>query len=47
MVREILPGVARVLLPYSMVIVAALIVAEASLSFLGLGVQQPNPSGAT
>ena len=44
MVREILPGVARVLLPYSMVIVAALIVAEASLSFLGLGVKQPNPS---
>ncbi len=44
MVKEILPGVMRVLLPYSMVIVAALIVAEASLSFLGLGVQQPNPS---
>ena len=44
MVRELLPGVARVLLPYTMVIVASLIIAAASLSFLGLGVQAPNPS---
>lgn len=44
MVKELLPGVLRVLVPYAMVIVAALIVAEASLSFLGLGIQAPNPS---
>jgi peptide/nickel transport system permease protein len=42
--REILPNVIRPLLSYSMVIVASLIVAEASLSFLGLGIQAPNPS---
>ena len=44
MAKELLPGVLRVVLPYAMVIVAALIVAEASLSFLGLGVQAPTPS---
>ena len=33
----------RVVLPYAMVIVATLIVAEASLSSLGLGVQAPTP----
>lgn len=42
--REILPSVARRLIGYSMVIVATLIVAEASLSFLGLGIKPPNPS---
>ena len=44
LVREILPNVARPLLSYSTVIVAALIVAEASLSFLGLGIKPPSPS---
>ncbi|MFE4668134.1 ABC transporter permease [Streptomyces sp. NPDC056716] len=44
MVRELLPGVARVLLPFSGVIVAALIIAGASLSFLGLGVPPPAPT---
>ncbi|GAA0712361.1 ABC transporter permease [Dactylosporangium roseum] len=44
MVRELLPGVARVLLPFSGVIVAALIIAAASLSFLGLGVPPPAPT---
>lgn len=42
--RELVPGVFRVLAPYAMVIVASLIVAEASLSFLGLGIQAPAPS---
>lgn len=44
MVRELLPNVLLPLLSYSMVIVSVLIVAEASLSFLGLGVQAPEPS---
>lgn len=44
MVRELLPGVARVLLPFSGIIVAALIIAGASLSFLGLGVPPPAPT---
>jgi peptide/nickel transport system permease protein len=42
--REVLPNVLRPLLSYSMVIVASLIVAEASLSFLGLGIKAPTPS---
>jgi peptide/nickel transport system permease protein len=42
--REVLPNVARPLLSYSMVIVASLIVAEASLSFLGLGIKPPTPT---
>jgi peptide/nickel transport system permease protein len=44
MFREILPNVAKPLLSFSMVIVAFLIIAEAGLSFLGLGIQPPNPS---
>lgn len=44
MVRELLPNVILPLISYGFVIVAALIVAEASLSFLGLGIQQPSPS---
>lgn len=44
MVRELLPNVILPLLSYGMVIVSVLIVAEASLSFLGLGIQAPQPS---
>jgi len=44
MTRELLPNVVLPLASYGMVMVSVLIVAEASLSFLGLGVQQPNPS---
>lgn len=44
MLRELLPNIVRPLISYSMVIVASLIVAEASLSFLGLGIQAPQPS---
>lgn len=42
--KELVPNVMEPLLAYSTVIVAALIVAEASLSFLGLGIQPPDPS---
>ncbi|WP_228639720.1 ABC transporter permease [Microtetraspora sp. AC03309] len=44
MVRELLPNVLLPLASYGMVIVSVLIVAEASLSFLGLGIQPPDPS---
>ena len=43
-VQELLPNVAPPLVSYGLVLMALLIVAEASLSFLGLGVQPPNPS---
>lgn len=43
-VRDIMPIVLRGLSGYAMVIVAGLIVGEASLSFLGLGIQEPAPS---
>ncbi|ASR36261.1 ABC transporter permease [Prauserella marina] len=44
MTRELLPNVLLPLASYAMVIVSVLIVAEASLSFLGLGIQAPDPS---
>ncbi|MGJ3507655.1 ABC transporter permease [Enemella sp. A6] len=44
MFKEIMPNVLLPLLSYSMVVVSALIVAESSLSFLGLGIQPPQPS---
>lgn len=42
--RELLPNVARPLLTYSFIVVAVLIVAEASLSYLGVGIQRPTPT---
>jgi peptide/nickel transport system permease protein len=42
--RELLPNVAPPLVSYGLVLMALLIVAEASLSYLGLGVQPPDPS---
>lgn len=42
--RELIPNVTLPLLSYAFIIVAVLIVAEASLSFLGLGIQRPEPS---
>lgn len=42
--RELLPNVALPMISYAFVIAAVLIVAEGSLSFLGLGLQQPQPS---
>lgn len=44
MFRELLPSVAIPLASLGMVIISVLIVAEASLSFLGLGIQPPDPS---
>ena len=44
MTRELLPNVLLPLASYAMVMVSVLIVAEASLSFLGLGIQAPAPS---
>jgi peptide/nickel transport system permease protein len=44
MVLELLPNVLLPLASYGMVMISVLIVAEASLSFLGLGVQPPDPS---
>lgn len=41
---EILPNVALPLLSYAFIIVAVVIVAEGSLSFLGVGIQRPIPS---
>lgn len=44
LVRELLPNVAMPLLSYAFIVAAVLIVAEGSLAFLGLGLQQPAPS---
>jgi peptide/nickel transport system permease protein len=44
MLRELLPNVALPLASYGMVMISVLIVAEASLSFLGLGIKPPEPS---
>lgn len=43
-VRELLPNVLLPMLSYAMVLVSVLIVAEASLSFLGLGTPPPSPT---
>jgi peptide/nickel transport system permease protein len=44
LLREVLPSVLRPVLALAVVIVASLMVAEASVSFLGLGVRPPTPS---
>lgn len=44
MLRELLPNVALPVAAFGVVIISVLIVAEASLSFLGLGIQPPQPS---
>lgn len=44
MVREIAPNVALPLASLGMVMISVMIVAEASLSFLGLGIQPPSPT---
>lgn len=43
-VRELLPNVIPPVLAYAIILMATLITAEASLSFLGLGLQPPTPS---
>ena len=42
--RELAPNVVRPLLAYGSIIIAVLIVAEASLSYLGVGIQPPTPT---
>ncbi|MGW3468402.1 ABC transporter permease [Saccharopolyspora sp. NPDC000995] len=42
--RELVPSVAMSVLSYAFIVVAVLIVAEASLSFLGLSIQRPEPT---
>lgn len=42
--RELLPNVLPALASYGFVVMALLIVAEASLSYLGLSIQRPNPT---
>lgn len=44
LLREVAPNVALPVLSYSFVVGAVLIVAEASLSFIGLGIQRPDPT---
>lgn len=44
MLRELAPNVALPLAALGMVMISVLIVAEASLSFLGLGIQPPTPT---
>ncbi|MGI9824996.1 ABC transporter permease [Agromyces sp. Marseille-Q5079] len=44
LLREILPNVVPTIAAYLPLVIAALIVAEGSLSFLGLGVPPPTPS---
>ncbi|MBF8186298.1 ABC transporter permease [Nonomuraea sp. K274] len=43
-VRELLPNVALAIIPLGMIYISALIVAEASLSFLGIGIRPPQPT---
>jgi peptide/nickel transport system permease protein len=42
--KELMPNVILPIISYAFIIVAVLIVAEGSLAFLGLGLQQPKPS---
>jgi peptide/nickel transport system permease protein len=42
--RELMPNVILPIISYAFIIVAVLIVAEGSLAFLGLGLQQPQPT---
>ncbi|KQY51006.1 MULTISPECIES: ABC transporter permease [unclassified Nocardioides] len=44
MTRELVPNVLLPVCSMAVVMISALIVAEASLSFLGLGIQQPDPT---
>jgi ABC-type dipeptide/oligopeptide/nickel transport system permease subunit len=43
-VKHILPQLSGLLLAYSMIELAGTILAESTLSFLGIGVQEPDPS---
>ena len=45
-IKYVLPNVMSPILVQATLAIASAIIAEASLSFLGLGQQPPNPSGA-
>ena len=47
MVREILPNLVGPLIVYATLLIPANILFEASLSFLGVGIQEPDPSWGT
>jgi peptide/nickel transport system permease protein len=47
MIAELLPNIASTILVFFTLIVANNILVEAALSFLGAGVQPPNPSWGT
>lgn len=44
LIRDVMPNVVPSLVTYALILMALLLVAEASLSYLGLGVQLPTPS---
>ncbi|NUP34737.1 MAG: ABC transporter permease [Streptomycetaceae bacterium] len=44
MFRELMPNTVAVILSYAVIVMAVMIVAEGSLSFLGVGVPDPEPS---
>ncbi len=44
LLREITPGVVPSMLAYAFIVMGILIVLEASVSFLGLGIQRPEPT---
>lgn len=44
LLREVMPNIVLPVLSYGFVLIAVLIVAEASLSFLGLSIPRPNPT---
>jgi ABC-type dipeptide/oligopeptide/nickel transport system permease subunit len=44
MFREILPNLAAPLIVYATLVIPANVLLEASLSFLGVGIEEPNPS---
>lgn len=44
MLREVLPNVVLPVLSLAVVMISVLVVAEASLSFLGIGIEQPQPT---
>lgn len=44
LIRELFPNVIWPLMSYSVIVVSAMIVAEAALSYLGLSIQRPNPT---
>lgn len=44
LLRDVVPAIAQPLLSYALVMISMLVVAEASLSYLGLGIPRPEPT---